>query len=153
MRRFLFAIAILLVFTACNNKAGEGQDETTDASGKAKSEMPVASPDDEGQDEWTKQTTIMSSKPMVIDFFATWCGPCKQLAPILDEIEQNHKGEIIFKRIDVDQEPELAQEFRIEAIPTLMFVTPKGDYQTLMGLQDAEVIEAKIAELLSRSSK
>ena len=153
MRRFLFAIAILLVFTACNNKAGEGQDEMTDASGKAKSEMPVATADDEGQDEWSKQTTIMSSKPMVIDFFATWCGPCKQLAPILDEIEKHHKGDVIFKRIDVDQEPELAQEFRIEAIPTLMFVTPKGDYQTLMGLQDAAVIEAKIAELLTRSAK
>ena len=153
MRKFLFAAAILLVFTACNNKPSGEQNETADANGEVKSEMPVANPGDEGQDEWTKQTTIMSSKPMVIDFFATWCGPCKQLAPILDEIEQNHKGEVIFKRIDVDQEPELAQEFRIEAIPTLMFVTPKGDYQTLMGLQEAEVLEAKIAELLSRSSK
>ena len=53
----------------------------------------------------------------------------------------------------MDQEPELAQEFRVEAIPTLMFVTPKGDYQTIMGLQEAAVIEAKIAELLTRSAK
>ena len=90
---------------------------------------------------------------MVVDFFATWCGPCKQLAPILDEIEKNHKGEVIFKRIDVDQEPELAQEFRIEAVPTLMFITPTGEYQTLMGLQEANVIEAKIANLLTRSAK
>ena len=153
MRRFLFAIAILLVFTACNNKAGGGQDETTDANGKAKSEMPVASPDDEGQDEWTKQTTIMSSKPMVIDFFATWCGPCKELAPILDEIEKKHKGDVIFRRIDVDKEPELAQEFNVQSIPTLMFITPKGEYQTIVGLQEPAVIEAKIAELLNHSAK
>ena len=115
--------------------------------------MPVASPDDEGQTEWIKQTTIMGSKPMVIDFFAEWCGPCKQLSPILDEIEKNHKNEVIFKRIDIDQEPDMATMFNIQAIPLLMFVTPKGEYQTLMGLQDPEVIEAKISELLKRSGK
>ena len=154
MKKFIICLAAVLVLAACNNK-NENQDNN-DAVGtdqKAQSEMPVASPDDEGQDEWIKQTTIMSSKPMVIDFFATWCGPCKQLAPILDEIEKNHKGEVIFQRIDVDQEPALAQEFRVESIPTLMFVTPKGEYQTLIGLKEPQVIEAKIAELLKRSAK
>ncbi len=60
---------------------------------------------------------------------------------------------MIFKRIDVDQEPELAQEFRIEAIPMLMFITPTGEYQTIVGLQDVPVIEEKITELLARSTK
>ena len=144
----------MLVLAACNNKTEnqEGNNANGINNEAAQSEMPVASPDDEGQGEWIKQTTIMSAKPMVIDFYATWCGPCKELAPILDEIEKNHKGDVIFKRIDVDQEPALAQEFRVEAIPTLMFVTPKGEYQTIMGLQEAAVIEAKIAELLTRSA-
>ena len=144
----------MLVLAACNNKTENQQGNNANGINNeaAQSEMPVASPDDEGQGEWIKQTTIMSAKPMVIDFYATWCGPCKELAPILDEIEKNHKGDVIFKRIDVDQEPELAQEFRVEAIPTLMFVTPKGEYQTIMGLQEAAVIEAKIAELLTRSA-
>lgn len=153
MKKILFCLTALMVLAACNSKSGNNEQQTADNNGAAQSEMPVATPDDEGQGEWIKQTTIMTSKPMVIDFYATWCGPCKQLAPILDQIEQNHKGEVIFKRIDVDQEPELAQEFRVEAIPTLMFVTPKGDYQTIMGLQEAAVIEAKIAELLTRSAK
>lgn len=151
MKKTIICLMALMVLAACNNKSDEtnvaGAEET------AQTELPVASPDDEGQSEWIKQTTIMSSKPMVIDFYATWCGPCKQLAPILDEVEQNHKGDVIFKRIDVDQEPDLAQEFRVEAIPTLMFVTPKGEYQTIMGLQEAAVIESKIAELLTRSAQ
>lgn len=152
MKKFLFIIAAVMMLTACNNKAGQqsgvnGTEET------AQSEMTATSPNDEGQGEWSKQTTLLGSKPMVIDFFATWCGPCKQLAPIMDEIEQRHKGDVIFQRIDVDQEPELAQEFRIESIPTLMFVTPKGEYQTLIGLQEAAAIEAKIAALLTRSAK
>lgn len=144
----------MLVLAACNNKTENqhGNNANGINNEAAQSEMPVASPDDEGQGEWIKQTTIMSAKPMVIDFYATWCGPCKELAPILDEIEKNHKGDVIFKRIDVDREPALAQEFRVEAIPTLMFVTPKGEYQTIMGLQEAAVIEAKIAELLTRSA-
>lgn len=153
MKKIFFCLTALMVLAACNSKSDNNEQQTADNNGSAQSEMPVATPDDEGQGEWIKQTTIMTSKPMVIDFYATWCGPCKQLAPILDQIEQNHKGEVIFKRIDVDQEPELAQEFRVEAIPTLMFVTPKGDYQTIMGLQEAAAIEAKIAELLTRSAK
>ena len=154
MKKIIFCLTAMLVLAACNNKTEnqEGNNANDINNEAAQSEMPVASPDDEGQGEWIKQTTIMSAKPMVIDFYATWCGPCKELAPILDEIEKNHKGDVIFKRIDVDQEPELAQEFRVEAIPTLMFVTPKGEYQTIMGLQEAAVIEAKIAELLTRSA-
>ena len=154
MKRILFCIAALMLLAACNNKTENAN--PSDAAGgneTTQSEMPVANPDDEGQTEWIKQTTIMTSKPMVIDFFATWCGPCKELAPVLDKIEQNHKGEVMFKRVDVDQEPDLAKEFRVEAIPTLMFVTPKGEYQTLLGYQDESVIEAKIAELLKRSTK
>ena len=154
MRKMIMCLTALLLLAACNNKS-ENQENSEVAANEetARSEMPVASPDDEGQTEWTKQTTIMSSKPMVIDFFATWCGPCKQLSPILDELEQKHKGEVIFKRIDVDQESDLAMEFHVEAIPMLMFVTPKGEYQTIVGLQAPDIIEAKIAELLKRSAK
>ena len=154
MKRILFCMAALMLLAACNNKTENANpSNATGGNETTQSEMPVANPDDEGQTEWIKQTTIMTSKPMVIDFIATWCGPCKELAPVLDKIEQNHKGEVMFKRVDVDQEPELALEFRVEAVPTLMFVTPKGEYQTLLGYQDESVIEAKIAELLKRSTK
>ena len=151
MKKLIFCITAMMVLAACNNNGEQSGNMTANDNESSQTEMPVASPDDEGQNEWIKQTTIMSSKPRVIDFFATWCGPCKQLAPILDELEKKHEGEVIFKRIDVDQEPELAQEFHVEAIPMLMFVTPKGEYQSLMGYQEADVIEAKIAQLLNRS--
>lgn len=154
MKKIIFCLAAVLMLAACNNKAdNQNNDSTGNENATTENTMPVASPDDEGQTEWIKQSTIMTSKPMVIDFFATWCGPCRELAPILDEIEKRHKGDVIFRRIDVDQEQELAMEFHVESIPMLMFVTPKGEYQTIVGLQEPAVIEAKIAELLTRSAK
>jgi thioredoxin len=152
MKKLFIYMAALVVLVSCNSKSEQNANEAAAGDEAVKSEMPVANSEDEGQTEWIKQTTIMSSKPMVIDFFATWCGPCKELAPILDELEQKHKGDVIFQRIDVDKEPELAQEFNVEAIPMLLFVTPKGEYQSIMGYQEAPVIEAKIAELLTRSA-
>ena len=154
MKKVIICLAAVLMLAACDNKTEKQVNEGANVTEQtAQNEMSDENVVNEGQDGWLKQNTIMSSKPMVIDFFATWCGPCKQLSPILEEVEKNHQGEVIFKRIDVDQETELAQEFKVEAIPMLMFVTPTGEYQTLIGLQDAAVIEAKIAELLNRSAE
>ena len=151
MKRFFICLMATAMLVACGNKETKNSEEMTAAPEGAQSEMVTDDGADQG--DWQKQTTLMGSKPMVVDFFATWCGPCKELAPILEKIEQNHKGEVIFRRIDVDQEPEMAMEFRIEAVPTLMFVTPTGDYQMLLGLQEPAVIEEKIAQLLKRSAK
>ncbi len=153
MKKIFLCMAAMLVLMSCNNRSEKQEDGTAAGAETNQNEMLASSEEVEGQEGWIKQTTIMTNKPMVIDFYATWCGPCKQLAPILDEIEKNHKGELIFKRVDVDQEPDLAMEFRVEAIPMLLFITPKGEYQSIMGLQEPQIIEAKIAELLKRSGK
>ena len=154
MKKIIICLSAVLLLAACSNKA-ENQDENNTAAdkGTTRNELPIAKPHDKGQTEWTQQTTIMSSKPMVIDFFADWCPPCKKLSPILDEIEKKYKGKVVFRRVDIDQEVKLALEFNVQSIPTLMFVTPKGEYQTIVGLEEPQVIEAKIDELLKYSSK
>ena len=155
MKKILFCLTALVVLAACNNKSqqNDGSNAAADENVTEQVETPATVSPDESQDGWGKQSTILSDKPMVVDFFATWCGPCKELEPILEEIEKKHHGEVIFQRIDIDQAPELAQEFRIEAIPMLMFITPSGEYQTIVGVQEPEVIEAKITELLKHSTK
>ena len=154
MKKIIICLSAVLLLAACNNKA-ENQDDNNAAAGEetTRNEMPIAKPNDKGQTEWTKQTTIISSKPMVIDFFADWCPPCKKLSPILDEIEKKYKDKVVFRRVDIDQEAKLALKFNVQSIPTLMFVTPKGEYQSIVGLQEPQVIEAKIEELLKYSSK
>ena len=154
MKKIIICLLAALALVACKKSDGNEAATGANAEGQTpRNELPTASPDDPGQEEWTKQTTIMSSKPMVIDFYADWCGPCKQQAPILNEIEMKYKGTVIFKRVNVDEEPELAQEFRVEAIPMLMFVAPNGDYQSIMGLHEAPDIEEMIGKLLKHSSK
>ena len=65
--------------------------------------------------------------PCVVDFYATWCGPCKMLAPIMDSLATEYDGKLIIYKVDVDQEEDLAQAFGVSSIPTLLWVPQKGD--------------------------
>lgn len=64
--------------------------------------------------------------PCVVDFYATWCGPCKALAPVMEELAKEYDGKIRVYKIDVDQEEELAAVFGIRSIPTLLWIPAKG---------------------------
>ena len=63
---------------------------------------------------------IKSAEPVVVDFFAEWCGPCKAMAPALEQVSQEMAGKVKVVKIDVDQNPEITQKYRIQAMPTLM---------------------------------
>lgn len=68
----------------------------------------------------------LGDKPAIIDFYADWCGPCKMIAPILDELAQEYQGEIVIYKIDTEAEQELAAAFGIRSIPSLLFI-PMGE--------------------------
>ena len=67
-----------------------------------------------------KKEVLESSEPVVVDFFAEWCGPCKAMAPALDAVATEMKGKVKVAKIDVDRNPGVTQQFRIQAMPTLM---------------------------------
>jgi thioredoxin 1 len=62
-----------------------------------------------------------SALPVVVDFYATWCGPCRQLAPTMDSLADQYAGKIKFVKVNVDESPKLAQQFQVEGIPMLLF--------------------------------
>jgi thioredoxin 1 len=67
-----------------------------------------------------KKEVLDSAEPVLVDFFAEWCGPCKAMAPALEQVASEMKGKIKVAKIDVDQNPATTQQFRIQAMPTLM---------------------------------
>ena len=91
--------------------------------------------------ETFEQEVLQSKKTVLLDFFATWCGTCKMLAPILDEIAEERE-DIKVCKVDVDQEPELAAQYQVSSIPSL-FVIEKGEVvnQSLGAKPKAKILE------------
>lgn len=78
----------------------------------------------------------LGDKPAIIDFYATWCGPCKQVAPIVADMAREFSGKIHVYKIDIDKEPELAKVFGIQSIPSFLFIPKKGEPRMVVGAMD-----------------
>lgn len=84
-------------------------------------------------------------RPMIVDFSATWCPPCKQLKPIFEKLADEFKGRIDFVTIDVDENPELSQAYGVQSIPMMVFLNKDGQIQnTLIGFQNRDQLLAAI---------
>ncbi len=95
-----------------------------------------------------KDWKYLGDKPCVIDFYTTWCGPCKRLAPIMEELSQQYKGKVAFFKADTEQERELAYVFQISSIPQVLYVPQEGQPILLKGLYPKEEIIKIIDEHL-----
>lgn len=95
---------------------------------------------------YTKSTNFnrVGELPIILDFYATWCRPCKMLAPHLQTIQNKYKSKLIVYSIDVDKEPELAKLFKVEAMPTIIFVNSKSTYISELGYRDYDEFEALV---------
>ncbi|MDY3858634.1 MAG: thioredoxin [Muribaculaceae bacterium] len=95
-------------------------------------------------DEFNK--IIGSSVPTLVDFFATWCGPCKMQSPILEEVKSRigDKGTIL--KIDIDRNAELAARYRVQSVPTLILFKNGEPVWRTVGVQQADLLEGKICE-------
>ncbi len=81
-----------------------------------------------------QQWIYEGDKPCVIDFYADWCGPCKRVAPIMDEMASKYAGKVKFYKVNVDKENKLASAFQIRSIPAVLFIPKKGKPMMQVGL-------------------
>lgn len=91
-----------------------------------------------------KSSVLESDKPVVVDFWATWCGPCKRLGPILDEVAEEYGDKIAVGKINVDEQRGLGAMFQVMSIPTVMIFKDGTKVDEFVGLRDKKEIVAKI---------
>jgi thioredoxin 1 len=96
-----------------------------------------------------EQEVLKSSQPVMIDFWATWCGPCKALAPVVDEVAQSYNGKLKVVKIDVDKNAATPNRYGVRGIPTLLFIKDGAVRDTLVGYVPKEAIEKKLSQLIS----
>jgi len=98
-----------------------------------------------------KEWKYAGKKPCVIDFYTTWCGPCKRLAPIMDELSETYKGKVLFYKADTEKERELAYVFQISSIPQVLYIPVQGQPILLKGLYPKEdIVKIIDTELLKK---
>ena len=95
-----------------------------------------------------QQWVFLGQRPCIIDYYTTWCRPCKQLAPILEELAREYAGQIDIYKIDIDKERTLAALFQVQSIPTLLFCPLGQNPQMVKGLLPKETLCEVIEQLL-----
>lgn len=96
----------------------------------------------------SKRWEFKGDLPVIIDFYADWCGPCRQIAPILKELAKDYEGKIRVYKVNVDKEKELTATFGIQSLPTVVFIPMKGEPQTMVGSADKATYKKNIDAFL-----
>lgn len=98
--------------------------------------------------EKNKEWQFEGDLPCLIDFYADWCGPCKMVAPILEELSEEYKGKINIYKVDTEAEQELAAAFGIQSIPSLLFCPKDGQPQMAQGALPKDAMKGAIDDVL-----
>jgi thioredoxin 1 len=91
---------------------------------------------------------LQSSVPVLVDFWAEWCGPCRMLAPIIDELAHEFAGKAKVGKVNVDHNPAIAERYGIRGIPTLILFKNGATVEQIVGVQSKEALKGKLAQVL-----
>lgn len=158
---FLLLLSSLLVFSSCGKSKindNKTKENTKTQTNKTNNKMKVIHLTKEeflkkvaNYEKDAQKWNYLGDKPAIVDFYATWCGPCKSVSPILEELAEEYDGKIYIYKVDVDQEEELASAFGVRSVPTLLFIPMKGDPQIAQGAMPKSAFKDAIDNVLFKN--
>ncbi len=101
-------------------------------------------------DSTFKSEVVESEQPVLVDFWATWCGPCRMIAPMIEELADQFEGRAKVAKVDVDRNPQIAMQFGIRSIPTLLFFKDGQVVDQLIGASSKKALSDKLESLVSQ---
>lgn len=99
-----------------------------------------------------EKTVMKSELPVVVDFWAPWCSPCKAVAPILDKLAKEYSGKVLIAKVNTDENPEWAQKYKVQGIPTMLFVYDGKIVHRQMGALPEPTLRNVVAQFLTVAS-
>lgn len=148
---FIIMLALGLSIVSCSNTGKQQQKENKlEVKKMNTTELTLAAFKEKVMDfeKNPKAWVFKGNKPAIIDFYATWCGPCKATAPVLDSLAGAYKGKIDVYKVDVEKEEQLAAMFGVQSIPSLLFIPMKGEPKMQMGAMNHVQLEDAIKKEL-----
>jgi thioredoxin 1 len=100
-------------------------------------------------DDEFEETVLKASLPVIVDFWAPWCGPCHMVAPVLEEIAKEYSGKVIVAKVNTDENPKWAIQYGVQGIPTMLFIKDNEEVDRQVGAVPKQFIENKLEPILA----
>ena len=149
--RYYIAVAASLMIalaTSCGHAGAQNDTKKKAAEQKHTIELTTEQFSQLVYDINSDEMKYLGTKPAIVDFTATWCGPCRSIAPILEELAKEYEGQIVVYKVDVDKCGDIAAAFNIQSIPALLFIPMSGEPTMTVGSRGKEQFKNEIETIL-----
>ena len=146
-------VGIGIVLASCGNVGAKTGNDTDNQSGDSRNsayvqELNAAGFNTKVYDMTVEGLKYLGDKPAIVDFTATWCGPCQRISPILEELAREYDGRIVIYKVDIDKNRNIANAFNISSIPAIMYIPLNGEPVMTVGARDKGKFKSEIGTIL-----
>ena len=148
--RYYIAVAatIIALATSCGHAGAQNDTKKKAAEQKHTIELTTEQFSQLVYDLNSDEMKYLGTKPAIVDFTATWCGPCRSISPILEELAKEYEGQIVIYKVDVDKCRDIAEAFGISSIPAVLYIPLDSDPSMTIGARNKEKFKTEIDKIL-----